>query len=123
MATYIGYYRAHPDYARENGQRARDAGRAVPDDTFREKVATLRDKLPPSIKLLGSYAPIQSGTPDPDPRHPAVWICECDDPAELTFVNNYYAGYLQFEWVPVTALGNVASQTDAAMRANQARGS
>ena len=119
MATYIGYYRAHPDYWRETGARAREAGHAVPNDAFREKVAGLRDKLPASIKLIGSYAPIQS---NPNPNHPSVWICECDDPSELTFVNNYYQGFLVFEWVPVTALGNVSSQTDAVMRTKQARG-
>jgi hypothetical protein len=119
MATYIGYYRLHPDYWSENGARAREAGHAIPDEVFRAKVSSLRDKLPASIKLIGSYAPIASS---PNPERPAVWICECDDPAELTFVNNYYAGYLMFDWAPVTVLGNVASETDAVMRANQARG-
>ena len=120
MATYIGYYRRHPDFWREDGERAREAGRAVPDEKYREKVAGLRDKLPPTIKLIGSYASIST---DRDRSHPSVWICECDDPAELAFVNNYYLGYLVFEWVPVIAVGTSSKETEAVIRAAQERGS
>ncbi len=122
MAIYIGYYGVHPDYARERGEVARKAGYAVPDEAFIEKVSSLRDKLPPTLRLVGSYAPIASMTPDWDPRHPAVWIADCDNQADLGFINNYYAGILKFEWVPAVALGTTSSQTAETMRTNQARG-
>jgi hypothetical protein len=116
MATYIGYYRVHPDYAREMAKRDREAGQPVPRDEFRAKVASLRDELPPAIRLIGSYVPMQSWSPDPDTRHPAIWVCECDDPAELRFVTNYYAGFLLFEWIPVEALGTVSAHVEATLR-------
>jgi hypothetical protein len=116
MATYIGYYRINEDFQRENGANSRQAGELVTNQAFRQKVIDLRDKLPASIKLVGSY-----GTASTAERHPNIWIAETDDPAELQFVNNWYAGFLEFDWIPATVLGATASDTAAAMDANQAR--
>ena len=54
MATYIGYYRIDEDSARARGANAREAGEPVLNPTMRRKVIDIRDKLPASIKLIGS---------------------------------------------------------------------
>ncbi|MGE0229216.1 MAG: hypothetical protein AB7I38_02455 [Dehalococcoidia bacterium] len=122
MAIYLGYYGVHPDYAHERGEVARKAGHFVPDEAFNARVAALRDQLPPSIRLVGSYVPIASMTPDWDPRRPGIWIADCDNPRDLGFINNYYAGFLKFDWVPANSLGTSSAQTAETMRTNQTRG-
>jgi hypothetical protein len=116
MATYIGYYRPNESFARENDERAR-AGDAGPSPVMRQKVIELRDKLPASLKLIGSYTPLGGGS---DTR-PGVWIVETDDAAELQFVNNWYSGFLEFEWSPAVPVGTTSQATTAALDATQAR--
>ena len=113
MATYIGYYRINEGMRRENDEKSRASGEPYVSPAMREKVVGIRDALPSSIKLIGSYAPIGAMTQ----TYPAVWIVETDDPAELVFVNNWYRGFIDFEWVPATALGNTSAATTAAMDA------
>ena len=115
MATYIGYYDRDDDFATLMGERARSGQPAFPEE-FTKKVVELRDKLPSTIKLIGSYAPIGSSR-----EHPAIWIAETDDPAELSFINNYYAGWLSFTWVPVNVLGTTSQATQSSIDANAAR--
>ncbi|MCA9830334.1 MAG: hypothetical protein R3B97_11395 [Dehalococcoidia bacterium] len=115
MAVYIGYYRVNADYQREQGEKARQGNPGV-NPAFRQKVIELRDKLPSTIKLLGSYAPLGAS-----PTRPSVWIAETDDPAELVFITNWYQGWLEFEWVPATALGTTSRDTTTAMERNASR--
>ena len=116
MATYIGYYRPNADYVREQGEKARNGSGGV-NPAFRQKVIDLRTKLPAGIKLIGSYSPLGGASS----ARPAVWIAETDDPAELTFINNWYEGFLDFEWVPATAIGTTAKATTVTLDANAAR--
>ena len=109
MATYIGFYTIDPNYTRSLGEKAR-RGDNGPDVSFQERVTELRDKLPGSLTLIGSYSTSASNQPN-------VWICETDDPRDLQFVSNYYTGYLVFDWVPATPLGATAEDTKAAMEA------
>ena len=66
---------------------------------------------------MGSYAPLGAITK----TYPGVWIVETDDPDELGFVSNWYRGFLDFEWVPVTAVGATVQDTTATLDAGQAR--
>lgn len=118
MATYIGYFGPNESFRQVMGERAREGKPEFPEE-FTKKVVELRDKLPSTIKLIGVYAPIASANSAPE--HPAVWIAETDDPAELTFVNNHYAGYLSFQWVPVSVLGTTSQATQASLDASAAR--
>ena len=92
-------------------------GNAGVNPAFRQKVIELRDSLPSTIKLIGSYAPLGGASP----TRPSVWIAETNDPAELAFINNWYQGWLEFEWVPATVLGTTSRDTTAAMDRNAAR--
>ena len=117
MATYIGYYRINEGFERESAEQAREAGEAVLSPTMRRKVIDIRDKLPASIRIMGSYAPLGAMTK----TYPGVWIVGTDDPDELGFVSNWYRGFLDFERVPVTAVGATVQDTTATLEANQAR--
>ena len=75
---------------------------------MRQKVLDQFDKLPPTIKPLGVYAPV--ATAGIDTSFPGVWIAETDDPAELHFINVLWAGVIDFEWVPVTVVGTTAHE-------------
>lgn len=114
MATYIGYYHTHPDFARQQGEKAR-GGESAADPAFQQKVIELRDNLPGSLKLIGSFGSMSSQTPEANRERPNLWICETDDTADLQFISNYYAGYLVFEWVPGFVIGATASETRAAL--------
>jgi hypothetical protein len=58
-------------------------------------VRNLPANLPATCKLVGGY-PV--GTPD----LVSVMIVEAESNEDLTAINNYYAGWLQFEWHPTT---------------------
>ena len=113
MATYIGFYQANEEFFRANAERAR-AGEP-PDLTLRDKVVELRDKLPASLTLIGSWGVSKVGAVNRE--RPNVWICETDNAADLQFVSNYYQGFLEFEWVPATSVGVSASEARTNMDA------
>jgi hypothetical protein len=114
VAYYIGYYHPNPDFWRESGERARNGD--GPSAAMGEKVVNLRDNLPKGLKLLGSFAPIGGATAG----RPAVWLAETDDTSHLQFVSNWYQGFLDFEWVPATAVGLTAQQAKATIDQNTA---
>ena len=116
-ATCIGYYRRNEGFDREEAGRARQPGDFAPNPTFLQKVIDIRDKLPASLKLIGSYVPIGGGSE----TRPAVWIVETDDPAELAFVNNWCAGFLDFQWSPATSVGATMQEVTDALDEAQAR--
>ncbi|MGE0227687.1 MAG: hypothetical protein AB7I38_07005 [Dehalococcoidia bacterium] len=112
MTLYIGFYTIDPHFQRESGERARSGDNTM-DERFGRKVVELRDRLPASLKLLGSYA-TQSA------ERPNIWLCETDNQADLQFVSNYYEGYLRFDWVPATVIGANAAETEARRQASAA---
>ena len=114
MATYIGYFQPNADFQRENGANAREAGSVQQNKLFRDKVVNLRDQLPSSLKLVGSYGPLGGGAPG----RPSVWICETDNPDDLAFVSRWYTGFLDFEWVPAQAIGATSADTAKTMDRN-----
>ncbi len=107
MALYIGFYTVDPNYERETGGRAR-SGDGSADAAFQQRVVDLRAKLPASLRLLGSYGTRSA-------HQPNIWLCETDNPADLSFVSNYYTGYLVFDWVPAFAIGATVAETRATM--------
>jgi hypothetical protein len=98
MAVYLGYYRPVPDF--------------VANDAFRRKVVELPEKLPAGCLLIGSYVPT-GGAAAVTPSRPAVMLVETDHPADLDFISQYYAGALQFDWVPVTPVGTTRPEREA----------
>jgi hypothetical protein len=46
-----------------------------------------------------------------------VIAVETDNTADLTFINQHYAGYLMFQWVPCTVIGATRAEREAAMNA------
>lgn len=109
MGIYIGYYGPDPEFYRASQERARTQGTSQ-DPEFQRLVTELRANLPPTLKLIGSYSPINSFGPDSDVK--AVWICETDNLTDLRFVNEYYAGYLRFNWIPAVAIGTSPAETE-----------
>ncbi len=115
MATYLGFYRAVPTFLEETWARARTGDRA-PDAAFRRLVTGLLEQLPRGCTLLGSYAAIGGagqGTTGP----PSVLIIETSDTAALSFISQYYSGYLQIEWVPAQAVGMTGAERAAYLEA------
>ena len=115
MTTHIGFFRANEDYVHEQGARIRD-GELVSDDV-RQKVLDQFDKLPASVKPIGVYRPLTSGWVVQPTYPPGVWIAETDDPLELDFITNLWAGFIDFEWVPVQGIGSTAQDAAAAVDA------
>lgn len=109
---YIGFYDVDPDFRRAIGDGARTGDNSL-DKAFRERVVALRDRLPPTLKLLGSYGTQATA-------HPNVFICETDNQADLAFISNYYTGYLVFDWVPANAIGTTTSAARETMDAGAA---
>lgn len=105
MVTYLGYFRFNRDFLRAQSEEAQRTGNPPDSETMRQKVVGIRGALPDTIKLIASYNPIRSAASVDEERHPRIWVVETDDPQELQFVNQWYAGFLDFEWVPAVALG------------------
>ena len=115
MAIYIGFFRANDDYVQEHLPRIRETGELLAPE-LRQKVLDQFDKLPASVKAIGVYRPVATAWTQAS-THPGVWIAETDDPAELDFINNLWAGFIDFEWVPAVGLGSTAQDAEAAVDA------
>ena len=111
MSTYIGYYRATDGFAEENMERARREGSGL-DDKFARMVVELPGKLPNGLSIIGSYSPMANG-PVLGSQLPAVMIVDAETTSDLTFITNYYSGYLQFQWQPATVVGASRAQREA----------
>ena len=96
--TFVGFYQvAGPSEADLNATRQADSlPEAFPE--FWAKVRDFPSKLPPTCKLIGSW-PVTGG--------PGVTIVEVESYDDLQFINDYYAGWLVFDWHP-TSTGGVA---------------
>ncbi len=119
MATSIGYYAPTPDWAAEANANAR-AGKPLFPAAFLEKVAELPGKLPSGCSIVGSYAPRGGGPVLSQAGLPAVMIVETSDDADLTFISNYYSGWLAFNWAPATVVGATREQRAAFVAETQA---
>lgn len=95
--TYVGFFAPTDGAWSEMNESFRETGAQVPE--FIEKVNAFPESLPDGLKLIGSYA-IQGGA------QPSVMIVETEDFSGLQHINNYYNGWLQFDWHP-TATGGV----------------
>ena len=111
MAVYLGYYRAAPEALQENRARAREQG-AAPDPRLQRLVVELLDKLPAGCTVLGSYTPM-AGAVFGESAPPSVMIVDAEHPAALSFISQYYAGFLLFHWVPATRVGATHQEREA----------
>ena len=57
------------------------------------------------MTILGSYGSMST-------ERPNVMIVEAADPAGLQALNQYYNGYLQFDWTPATVVGSNQAEVD-----------
>ena len=117
MAIYLGYYHPAPEFARAQQARAR-AGDLTPDAAFTRRVLALPEQLPPGCTLRGAYVPVGwLGTDPSDLGFPAVMVVETANPADLSFISQYYLGYLMFRWTPATAAGTTRQERAVALEA------
>ncbi len=116
MATFIGYYSPDEAWLAETNAKARTDGPTGFDPTFLERVAALPDQLPSGCKIVGAYASrgLSSATP-------SIMVVETDNDDDLTFIGNYYQGFLQFLWVPAIAIGGTRAARDEWIAATQAQ--
>lgn len=112
MSAYIGYYRPVPAFLEENQARARSEG-ASPDPRMQQRVRELPDKLPAGCTILGAYSPM-AGAVFSDAPPPGVIVIETSNTADLMLINQHYAGFLVFQWVPATVIGTTRAEREAA---------
>lgn len=110
MSTYIGYYRVTEGFAEESAKRARSGDTSI-DPKFAQMVTELPGKLPKGISIIGSYAPMAGG-PVLGSAPPSVIIVDATETSELTFISQYYGGYLLFQWHPATVVGASRAQRE-----------
>ncbi len=75
-------------------EAARERGINAPPE-LTEKVLNLPANLPDTCQIVCGYL---VGTPD----LVSVLVVEAESNEDLTAINDYYAGWLQFEWHPTT---------------------
>ncbi len=105
MATYLGFYTIDAGFQAESNDTARSGNTGV-DPTFLDKVQGLTGALPEGTSIVGSYGTLSTDRPN-------VMIVDASDPSGLTFLNSYYAGYLEFDWTPATVVGGSQGERDA----------
>ena len=98
MTIYAGYYEPVPE--------------AHLDDSFRRKVVELPQRLPAGCLLVGSYVPAP-GEGWVGRRPPPFLLVETDHPDGLEYIRQYYAGYLRFEWAPLSSIGATHAEREA----------
>lgn len=86
--TFIGFMSAPPDLP--VWESARKTG-AFPKE-LQEKVNKFPGSLPRTCKLIGSWAVL-----GPSPN---VVIVEAESVQDLLHIDNYYAGWVIFDWHP-----------------------
>lgn len=90
--TYVGFFTPTPDSP--SWASYRDTGQG-PAEVI-EKRNKFPASLPSTCKLLGSWAVFGPG--------PSVIVVEAESIADLMFIQNYYAGWLIFDWRPCIAM-------------------
>ncbi len=98
--TFVGYYRpAAGSPTADQIENARSGTGGVGGSTpFQEKVRGFPASLPDTCKLIGSWAP--SGG-----EVPGVMVLEVESFGDLQHINQYYNGWLAFDWHPVLSGG------------------
>ncbi len=86
--TYIGYQSAPADTP--VWASLRETGGLPP--ALAKKVNEFPSKLPPTCKLVGSWA-VGGAAPN-------VVVVEAESMADLQHINSYYAGWVIFDWHP-----------------------
>ena len=97
--TFVGFYRPAGGSSEADLTALRQTDsplEAFPE--FGAKVRELPSKLPPTCKLVGSWA-VTGG------QAPNVMVVEAESFDDLQFINSYYLGWLDFEWHPTTTGG------------------
>ena len=107
MSTYLGYFKPTESYRVQREAAARN-GESSWEPKFVQLVVDLPMKLPAGCQMVGTFSPLGGARTDP----PAVAIVETDNAADLSFISNHYTGYLEFQWVPCTALGTSKNQRE-----------
>ena len=100
--TFVGYYRpadGFPTSDEIEGQRSGVAG-ASGSTAFLEKVRGFPASLPDTCKLIGSWG-VSGG------EVPNVMVIEAESFADLTHIDQYYNGWLRFDWHPTVTGGVV----------------
>ena len=64
---------------------------------FREKVNSFAKNLPSTCKLVGSWAVSGEAAPN-------VIIIEAESYADVVHINQYYAGWISFDWHPANTV-------------------
>mgnify|MGYP006919314256 FL=1 len=105
MTSYVGFYDINQDWAASNAQQAR-AGEGGMDPRFAQLVTDLPNQLPEGCSVVSSYGTSSANRPN-------VMIVETDNQSDLTFITNYYGGYLTFDWVPATNVGQSQAEREA----------
>lgn len=105
MAAYVGFYDISENWAAENAQNAR-AGNGGMDPRFAQLVTDLPNQLPEGCSVVSSYGTTSANRPN-------VMIVETANQADLNFISQYYNGYLAFDWVPATNVGQSQAEREA----------
>jgi hypothetical protein len=97
--TFVGYYEAWPGTPLpEEIKHSRETG-VGPAPAMLEKIRQFPAKLPSTCTLVGSWGVT-------GPGRAGVMVVEAESWADLAFINEYYRGWLLFDWHP-TASGGV----------------
>ncbi len=94
--TYLGFFGPTGSALPNIEASLRETGLAPQE--FREKVNGFPASLPAGTTLIGSWASLGG-------ERPSVMVVETEDYSGLQHIQNYYSGWLQFEWHPTTTGG------------------
>jgi hypothetical protein len=106
MSTYIGFYRATPEFT--SALNAHDLGLNGATNVragLTERVRGLMDALPDGCRLVNAYAPTGAGAVVGEQGFPGVMVIETENAADLAAISTHYGGYLSFQWSPVRVSG------------------
>ncbi len=107
MSIYLGFYRTTDGFRTESEVRARGGDTSI-DPRFLQLVVDLPLRLPAGCSIVGSY-----GSLGASPQGlPNVMIVETDTLDHLTFITNYYTGFLNFQWTPASSVGSTKDQRE-----------
>jgi hypothetical protein len=115
MPVFIGYYRPVPSFLEETQARSRAEGFS-PDPKMQRLVRELPEKLPAGCRILAAFSPMAAAVLA-EPQPPGVLVVETDATRDLTFISQYYNGYLMFQWTPATNVGTTRAEREATQAA------
>lgn len=98
--TFVGYYDPWPGTPLPADVEHNRSTGAGPSPALQQKIRDLSVKLPPTCKLLGSWATTGA-------RAAGVMVVEAESWDDLEAINAHYRGFLLYDWHP-TRTGGVA---------------